>query len=122
MFQLALARMREFSREPEAVFWVFGFPIVLAFALGLAFRNSGPGELQVGVASGPNDRSVAATLDSSPHLAATVPDNASVFYTILGGPDWLNGKPRNNLVSGSFAQTHPHPAHVRHAYRPVSRL
>src|SRR5437762_132562 len=85
MFQLALARMREFSREPEAVFWVFGFPIVLAFALGLAFRNSGPGELQVGVASGPNDRSFAATLDSSPHLAATVLDTAAARLRLRTG-------------------------------------
>jgi len=52
LVQLTLTRMREFYREPEAVFWVFGFPIVLAFALGLAFRNTGPGELQVGVAPG----------------------------------------------------------------------
>src|SRR6266513_248240 len=85
MFQLALARMREFSREPEAVFCVFGFPIVLAFALGLAFRNSGPGELQVGVAAGPNDRSVAATLDSSPHLAATVLDTAAARLRLRTG-------------------------------------
>src|SRR6266513_1419160 len=85
MFQLALARMREFSREPEAVFWVFGFPIVLAFALGLAFRNSGPGELQVGVAAGTNDRSVAATLDSSPHLAATVLDTAAARLRLRTG-------------------------------------
>src|SRR5438445_5357610 len=28
--------------------WVFGFPLVLAFALGIAFRNRGPGELKVG--------------------------------------------------------------------------
>lgn len=77
MFQLALSRMREFYREPEAVFWVFGFPIVLAFALGLAFRNTGPGELQVGVGPGPGDSALAATLDSSPRLAATVLDSAT---------------------------------------------
>ena len=70
MFQLALARMREFYREPEAVFWVFGFPIVLAFALGLAFRNTGPGQLQVGVMAGPGDSVLAATLDSSPRVVA----------------------------------------------------
>src|SRR5207248_8330156 len=46
LVQLTLARMREFYREPEAIFWVFGFPIVLAFALGIAFRNRGPGELR----------------------------------------------------------------------------
>jgi hypothetical protein len=42
LVQLTLARAREFYREPEAVFWVFGFPVVLAFALGIAFRNHGP--------------------------------------------------------------------------------
>src|SRR6267154_1118263 len=47
LVQLTLARMREFVREPEAIFWVFGFPIVMAFALGIAFRNRGPGALLV---------------------------------------------------------------------------
>jgi ABC-2 type transport system permease protein len=37
--QLTLARFREFYREPEAVFWVFIFPILLAAGLGIAFRN-----------------------------------------------------------------------------------
>ncbi len=77
LFQLTLSRMREFYREPEAIFWVFGFPIVLAFALGLAFRNSGPGELKVGVAADPGDRALAATLDSSPRLGALVLDTAA---------------------------------------------
>jgi ABC-type multidrug transport system permease subunit len=37
--QLILARLREFYREPEAVFWVYGFPILMVIALGIAFRN-----------------------------------------------------------------------------------
>lgn len=37
--QLTLARLREFFREPAAVFWVYGFPLMLALALGVAFRN-----------------------------------------------------------------------------------
>jgi ABC-type multidrug transport system permease subunit len=37
--QLTVVRFREFLREPEAVFWVFLFPILLAAGLGLAFRN-----------------------------------------------------------------------------------
>src|ERR1700693_2271279 len=36
---LTLTRFREFLREPEALFWVFVFPILLAAGLGLAFRN-----------------------------------------------------------------------------------
>ncbi len=35
-------RFREFWREPEAIFWVFVFPILLAAGLGLAFRNRPP--------------------------------------------------------------------------------
>jgi ABC-type multidrug transport system permease subunit len=87
MFQLALARMREFYREPEAVFWVFGFPIVLAFALGLAFRNTGPGQLQVGVgqAPGEGDSALAAVLDSSPRLVATVLDTATARLRLRTG-------------------------------------
>ena len=39
LVQLTLVRFREFRREPEAVFWVFIFPILLAAGLGIAFRN-----------------------------------------------------------------------------------
>ncbi|MGH7608147.1 MAG: ABC transporter permease [Gemmatimonadales bacterium] len=91
MFQLALARMREFYREPEAVFWVFGFPLVLAFALGLAFRNTGPGELQVGVAAAGAaedwgaDSALAAALDSSPRLAASVLDSGQARLRLRTG-------------------------------------
>jgi ABC-2 type transport system permease protein len=47
--QLTLARLREFLREPGAVFWVFGFPIVMVVALGFAFRNGPPQLPRVGV-------------------------------------------------------------------------
>ena len=40
LVQLTLARIREFVREPEALFWVFVFPVLLAFVLGIAFRNT----------------------------------------------------------------------------------
>ncbi|HYP08857.1 MAG TPA: ABC transporter permease [Bryobacteraceae bacterium] len=46
--ELTLVRFREFIREPEAVFWVFIFPILLAAGLGLAFRNRPPEVLTIG--------------------------------------------------------------------------
>jgi len=98
MYQLALSRMREFYREPEAVFWVFGFPIVLAFALGLAFRNTGPGKLQVGVAGGPGDSALAATLDSSAHLVATVLDTATARLRLRTGRIALLVIPGDSIV------------------------
>src|SRR5215469_7671866 len=40
---LLMARMLELKREPEVVFWVFVFPLLLALGLGIAFRNK-PGD------------------------------------------------------------------------------
>ena len=40
--QLTLARFREFMREPEAVFWTFVFPLLLAGGLAVAFRDKAP--------------------------------------------------------------------------------
>jgi ABC transporter DrrB family efflux protein len=40
--QLLLARLREFFREPEALFWVYGFPTLLAVGLGIAFASREP--------------------------------------------------------------------------------
>jgi ABC-2 type transport system permease protein len=36
---LLQARIKELWREPEVIFWVFIFPLLLAFGLGIAFRN-----------------------------------------------------------------------------------
>jgi ABC-2 type transport system permease protein len=49
LLELTRARIREFVREPEAVFWVFVFPVLLAIALGIAFRNTGPERVRVAV-------------------------------------------------------------------------
>ena len=57
--------MKEFLREPEAIFWVFAFPMLLAIALGFAFRAKGPDQIPVGVvavsAADPAARAGAAT-------------------------------------------------------------
>src|SRR5215475_6340996 len=37
--QMIACRMREFIREPEALVWTYGFPILMTVALGIAFRN-----------------------------------------------------------------------------------
>ncbi len=49
LVQLTLTRFREFVREPEALFWVFVFPVILAAGLGLAFRNRPAEVLKIAV-------------------------------------------------------------------------
>jgi ABC-type multidrug transport system permease subunit len=52
-WQLTLMRWRMFVREPAAVFWTYGFPVVLALALGIAFRNRPPEPVEVAVEASP---------------------------------------------------------------------
>lgn len=40
LWQLVLSRVRLFLREPMAIFWVYGFPVLMMGALGLAFRDN----------------------------------------------------------------------------------
>ncbi|HEV3417517.1 MAG TPA: hypothetical protein VG056_11905, partial [Pirellulales bacterium] len=47
--QLIVARLREFYREPEAVFWVYGFPILMVVLLGIAFRNKPVQQVKVDI-------------------------------------------------------------------------
>jgi len=50
--QLVGARFKEYMREPEALFWSFGFPILLAIGLGIAFRSKPADVVHVAVVSG----------------------------------------------------------------------
>jgi ABC-2 type transport system permease protein len=52
LVELTLARLRLFVREPSALFWTFGFPIILGVALGIAFRNKPPDPAIVAVQAG----------------------------------------------------------------------
>lgn len=49
---LLTARMLELKREPEVVFWVFIFPLLLALGLGIAFRNKPEGAVSVAIVQG----------------------------------------------------------------------
>jgi ABC-2 type transport system permease protein len=51
---LLTARLLELKREPEVIFWVFGFPILLALGLGIAFRNKPADITPIAIVAGPS--------------------------------------------------------------------
>ena len=73
LVELTRARVLEFVREPEAVFWVFIFPVLLAVALGIAFRTQ------------PAPRVRVAVVDSAaaPALVARLADAADLEVRLL---------------------------------------
>jgi ABC-type polysaccharide/polyol phosphate export permease len=52
LLQLTIARVREFYREPQAIFWVYAFPLLMAIALGVAFRDKPVEKILVDVVKG----------------------------------------------------------------------
>ena len=72
LWQLTLSRFKEQLRQPEVLFWVFAFPLLLAVALGLAFRNRPPEVVRVAVEAGADADSVARLLNGSRGLKAAV--------------------------------------------------
>jgi ABC-type polysaccharide/polyol phosphate export permease len=68
LWQLTRTRTLGFLREPEAVFWVFVFPILLALALGIAFRSQRAQPVPVAVVPGSSAAALAAALRTDPEI------------------------------------------------------
>ncbi|HVK15633.1 MAG TPA: ABC transporter permease, partial [Fimbriiglobus sp.] len=103
--QLTLARLREFFREPAAVFWVYGFPLILAAALGMAFRDRPVERIPVAVATDTPAgvaaaEALQAKMASDPRVEVTLTDTAAakeqlrtgkvglVVVPAAGSPGW----------------------------------
>jgi ABC-type multidrug transport system permease subunit len=97
LWQLTLAKLRELLREPEALFWIFFFPVLLALALGVAFRSSGPEPLPIGVEQGPGSRWIVEALEAAPDLTAQPLDaqqarqrlrTGKIALVVIPGDEW----------------------------------
>ena len=65
LVELTLARVREFVREPEALFWAFLFPVLMSVALAIAFPGSGGKPAIVAIAPGVGADALQRTLSAS---------------------------------------------------------
>jgi len=63
---LLMARIKEFLREPEVLFWVFGFPLLLSLGLGIAFRNKPADVTSIAIVAGPEAQHTLTLLQGSP--------------------------------------------------------
>ncbi len=59
----------EFWRSPAAVFWTYGFPLMMAVVLGFAFQPSPPKPVPIAVVEAPGANAVFQSLQSSKRLA-----------------------------------------------------
>jgi ABC-2 type transport system permease protein len=81
---LVVVRMKELQREPEVVFWVFGFPLLLALGLGIAFRNKPADVTTIAVVQGARAHDVTSLIERSPQ-------KSSIRAEVLDKPRALKG-------------------------------
>lgn len=104
LYELTLARVLEFVRDPAALFWTFGFPVLLAVALGIAFRDAPPPELAVVVdASHPEAEAVTAALEASDGLTAeALPSEAAREAVARGRAELMVAAPASGPRAPSY--------------------
>lgn len=108
LLELTFTRMREFVREKEAVFWVFIFPVLMTFALGVAFRNTGPDKTPVAVeASAAGANQIAGVLSQSPEISATLMSPDEAARALRSGKVSIVVKPVNDSFEYRFDPTRP---------------
>jgi ABC-type multidrug transport system permease subunit len=108
LLELTMTRVREFLREKEAVFWVFIFPVLMTFALGIAFRNTAPDKTLVAIeADNTKASETASILSRSPDITATVlsPDEAA--QALRSGKVSIVVKPVSDTFEYHFDPTRP---------------
>jgi len=86
LYQLTSTRFRLFLREPEAIFWVFIFPILLAVGLGIAFRNRPADVLPVAATTTQLTQALAADKGLS---STTMDESAGTHALAIGTIDLL---------------------------------
>ncbi len=113
LVQLSLARIREFLREPEAIFWVFVFPVLLAFALGIAFRNRPAEVLEVAVEKRiPDAVELARALSDSEHIKPVLMSAKEANRKLSTGEIALSIAPfEGSAAHGSTARESGKPAY-----------
>src|SRR6202142_860774 len=77
-------RLRELWRGPEVIFWVFGFPILLALGLGIAFRDKPAEVIRVAIVSGPESQNALT-------LIQRAPSGSNIHADVLDEPAALRG-------------------------------
>jgi ABC-type multidrug transport system permease subunit len=103
LYQLSAMRFRLTLREPEAIFWVFIFPILLAVGLGIAFRNRPADVLQAGATTPQLTRALAAENG----LTATTMDEPAGTRALATGRILLLAIQRPDGVAYKYDDSNP---------------
>jgi ABC-2 type transport system permease protein len=108
LWQLVTVRFKEYTREPEALFWSFGFPILLALGLGIAFRSKPADVIHVAVVGGgPRTAALATSLHADSGLAVEALPTDSAAAALRTGRVALVVRSTDTGVQYDYDDTRP---------------
>ena len=108
LVQLTLVRYREFYREPEAVFWVFIFPVLLTAGLGIAFRSQAPERIPVAlVAQSGEGGALARGLAAADGIRLRTLDDSAAAQALRTGDVALVVRPADGAVEYRYDPERP---------------
>jgi ABC-2 type transport system permease protein len=104
LWELVLARLREFIRQPEAIFWSYFFPVLLVLALGLAFQTKPEQKVVVDIESGTEAARLQELLSSDKKIEVHVNDaDATRLRLRTGRTALVISSAESDSASGSYA-------------------
>lgn len=109
LFQLTFTRFLLILREPEAIFWIFIFPILLAAGLGIAFRNRPADVLPVGATT----PQLARALSADPGLKTVQMNEADGAHALATGNILLLAEQASSGVVYRYDSTNPDARNAR---------
>ena len=117
LIELTRVRLFEFVRNPGTLFWVFVFPVLLAVALGIAFRNQPPKVPKMAV-TGSLHGAISARLSKEKEIGLVEMDEEEARHAlrtgkidiIVSADEKVGGVP---LLEYHFDPTRPESRHAR---------
>ena len=85
LLELTRVRLTEYFREPEVIFWVFGFPVIMTIALGIAFRERPAAAIPVGVVNEARSSEVSASLEQAGGLSVRTVEQDEIDRALRDG-------------------------------------
>ena len=103
LYQLTVTRLKLTLREPEAIFWIFVFPILLTVGLGIAYRNR-PADVLPVAATTPQ---LVQALAADRGLRVAEMDEAAGAHALATGKVLLLAMVSENGVEYRYDDTNP---------------
>lgn len=116
LWQIVNTRIKEFFRHPEAIFWVYVFPILMAIVLGTAFQSPNAERFQVAIQDGPGAQELADALQRASQSGGHREFEAAIVDAQAGRRDLKSARTMLVVIPSADGAAKPELAQLKLEY------